>query len=182
MNVHVKRWDHCLDQDHVQHFVLYQPIATLNPHIEQSLNCPTWILPECLQKQYRYSKLIAYENSGCYGSMNGLINIIHKKLILYWDNFKNSNKSEIFDRFNELLYLNIKTLRRKYGQNECFLMISPSLFTTMVPTTPLCDAILFKVSSTSCDCKKKINTFFFVGNVSSDFFDRISYRDEYSIQ
>lgn len=34
-------------------------------------------------------------------------------------------------------------------------MISPSLLTTIVPTTPLCDAIRFNVSSTSCDYEKR---------------------------
>lgn len=31
----------------------------------------------------------------------------------------------------------------------------PSLLTTIVPTTPLCEAIRFSVSSTSCDCKRE---------------------------
>lgn len=38
---------------------------------------------------------------------------------------------------------------------NCISFDIPSLLTTIVPTTPLCDDILFNVSSTSCDCNGK---------------------------
>lgn len=148
-NVRVERWDHCQGPGHEQHFLPCPTIGSSGRHTERSLNYLACSWRECLKKD-------RVGESSCtqYVSMETVVCSMHVWNIIIGKFFFSSFVDFVILLlgffFSNCWWSPVPITPQKYwinDKNRCV----PSLLTTMVPTTPLCDAIRFKVSSTSWD-------------------------------